>query len=184
MGGTMDKKAKNPMKWPFLISLLCAVLLVAAFFLPLSSAKGDYREKQKEMSDYPVTEGSSMTYGDLMDISMYECGEVFTILISEGGYTGTMAIGYIALIVAIGLFSLLSLLFVFLKHPVPVLVFNALNLLLYLCWTFSELVESSLLDYNRSDWGVAYYLYYICFLGLFAGAVWLLVVKRRNKRSK
>lgn len=172
------------MKWPFLISLLCAVLLVAAFFLPLSSAKGDYREKQKEMSDYPVTEGSSMTYGDLMDISMYECGEVFTILVSEGGYTGTVAIGYVALVAAIGLFSLLSLLFVLLKHPVPVLVFNALNLILYLCWCFSGTVGYALLDNNKYARSVAYYLYYICFLGLFAGALWLLVVKRKMLAKK
>ena len=170
----------HALRLPFLVTLAAAFIVVASFFLPLATANeehAEYLQKYAEKFSVPEIE---MTNEDVIHISMYEYFRMYGVIYSTVNQTlGTVLM---VIIGAAGILSLVTVLFVLFKKPIVVFIFNALTLGAYylMVWDFKD---RGVMPNNNYDWGIAYYLYYIGIAAVFAGAVWLLIAKVKQKRK-
>lgn len=172
----------------FWVTLTAVVLVVTAFFLPLITAKAEYADALKTLAavsskyaDPFNVMGIELTAEDAIHISMFELAKISWA--AFGSMDQTVAALGTAIISATGILSLITLLFTLFKKPVAVMIFNALTLGVYymMVRNVKDLVVTPDSSY---DLGIAYYLYYIGFAAVFAGAVWLLIAKIKLKRAK
>lgn len=163
---------------PFLITLICAVILVASFFLPFAAANGSYRDYLKSYPDYEYAGEIGMTNSDAVDISLLEYMRIY---IAGLDYSLAISVICLVLISAIALFSLLVLLFAALRKPIPLLIFNCLNFGAFSLLSF-DFSDRGVLPSSNYALGFANYLYYVISAALLAGSIWLLIVKVREKR--
>lgn len=80
---------------------------------------------------------------------------------------------YTAMVMIIGGFTLLTVLFALLKKATPVIIFNIISAITFL-------IVTPVLKF----WGIGCYIFFIAFVVTFVGAIWMLVVKSRLKRQK
>ena len=173
--------SRHTLRLPFLITLAAAIIVVAAFFLPLATANEEhleYLEKYAEEFSVPEIE---MTNGDVIHISMYEYFRMYGVVYST--IDKTLGTVLMVLIGAVGILSLVTLLFALFKRPIAVIICNALTLGAYYLMTW-DFKDRGVMPNSNYDWGMAYYLYYIGIAAVFAGAVWLLVARIQQKRQK
>lgn len=178
----------HALRLPFWATLAAVVLVVAAFFLPLATAKAEYADALKTLAavsskytDPFNVMGIELTAEDAIHISMFELAKISWA--AFGSMDQTVAALGTAIISATGILSLITLLFTLFKKPVAVMIFNALTLGVYymMVRNLKDLVVTPDSSY---DLGIAYYLYYIGFAAVFAGAVWLLIAKIKLKQAK
>ncbi len=172
----MEKQKKfNELFIPFIIVLAGTLFMVISLFLPYSTAIGDHEEYINRFSDEIAYEELDMTYDDTMNLSMAEYAKVY-------GSMGQSFTLYVALVVLIGGFSSLALLFACLKKPIPIIIFTVLAFLVFCLqnWDYSDrgVVPSS--DY---DWGAAYYIFPAAAAVAFIGSICLLVQKIKINRK-
>lgn len=179
---------RHALRLPFWVTLTAAILVVAAFFLPLATAKAEYADALKKLAamsskytDPFHVMGIELSAEDAIHISMYELAKISWAAFDT--IDKTFAALGIAIISATGILSLVTLLFTLFKKPVAVMIFNALTLGVYymMVRNLKDLVVTPDSNY---DLGIAYYLYYIGIAAVFAGAVWLLTGKIKLKRQK
>lgn len=163
-----------------IISILGALLLVVAFFLPYATGTDEYKERIEANPEGVSIESIGMTNADAVDISMMEYTRVY--MSAEMLGVSEFYLIYVPFMAGLLACALLALLFAALRKPIPVIVFSALTLglSLFLNWDFEDrgVVPSSLYD-----WGVAKWIYLVAAVIAIAGAAWLLVVKMREKRA-
>lgn len=84
--------------------------------------------------------------------------------------------------VQIGILSCITLLLTILKKPAAVMIVNTLVLGAFrlLCYDFED---RGVIGNSRYNWGIAYYLYYIGIAVIYAGAVWMFIIKRKQKKT-
>lgn len=172
-GGIIDKI-------PWFVSVVGALLLVAAFFLPYASGNEEYRERIAANPDAMNVESIGMTNADSADVSLLEYMRVY--MSEEASGVSELLVVYVFLMAGILVCAAIALLLAVLRRPIGVMVFTVftLGLTLVLNWDFEDrgVVPSSIYD-----WGVAKWIYMVAAAVAFAGAVWLLVVKVREKRT-
>lgn len=162
----MDNSIKNSNgKTLLLVSMLTAlvgsVLMCVSLFLPYIT--GGYAE---------IKSASMVSY-------------VMLALDKGAQYTGSTLLGTIMLVIVIfiGLFSLLSLLFSIIKKPIPLLIFTILSCAVFsvLCWDFTD---RGVVGENALSWGAAFYTFIIGAVISFAGAVFMITQKIKIKKSE
>lgn len=176
-------KIKNKMFAPFCVSLIGSLMIIAAFFLPYTSATDNYKVYLENNPDEMYAEEISMTNENAVGISMLEYARIFGFATEmDDEWSQEVGIADLTVIVSIGLFSLLTLLFSLLKKPVPTIIFNLLNFGAFrlLSWDFED---RGVIPSGNFDWSISYYLYHICALIVIAGAVWCLVTKIQAKKE-
>lgn len=169
---------------PWAIALFGAIILIAAFFLPYAAAKADYGEWLSEHPDNMYAEEIGMTNKDAVGISPFEFFRMYLYYASNSsGYNQTVSI---ICVVTLGLtagFTLLCALFAALRKPVPLIVFDVLTFAVLLLMNF-DFEDRGVIPNRNYDWGAAKYVYFIGIAVTFAGAVWLLITKIKNRVRK
>lgn len=182
----MDKKSKlnranmdTDFKLSFLATLIVALLTVTAFFLPLASANDEYEKYLKEYAQEFNVEEIEMTNEDAVHVSMYEFVKIYWATYSF--VDATLGIVGITVSGAVGVLSLITLLFTLLRKPIAVFVFDLLTFGAYclLIWDFKD---RGVVPGSHYDWGIAYYLYFISLFLVLLGAAWMFWIKANMKK--
>lgn len=179
----MEMKRKSVTFIPFIVSLVGALILVAAFFLPTFSSTAERRESLEDFADeidYDF-EAAGMTYRDTMDISLFEFLKVYMAEAKEDG--GDEATVVVAVFAAIEILALLVLLFAALKKAIPLLIFNCLTFGVFRLLIFGFEMDDNIARFGY-NWGISYYLYHIAPAIIVVGSIWLLVAKIIEKKQK
>lgn len=171
-------KKSNKTLLPFIVMLVGSLLLVTTLFLPYTSAVGDYAESLEAMPDMVVYDEADMTAADMTDVSMFDYVRIYGSMLD----TYSAGIINIVLVVIIGVFAVLDVLFSVLRKGVPVIVFSILGTIVFLIqnWDFTD---RGVAPSVRYDWGIAYYVFFAAALITLAGAVFMVVCKVQAKKS-
>ncbi len=96
-----------------------------------------------------------------------------------GGAVGTTIIVVVILLTS---FTVLTTLFVLLRKAIPTIIFNIISLAIFyaLTWDFQD---RGVVSESRFDFGISYYLYWVGFIIIFVGGVWLLIAKIKRKKA-
>ncbi|MDE5576066.1 MAG: hypothetical protein K2J11_01590 [Oscillospiraceae bacterium] len=168
---------------PLIIALCGVIMLIAAFFLPYAAADSEYKEWLVDHADGMYAEEIGMTNSDAIGISPFEFLRIY--IYGASNYSGSNQTISVICIVMIGLiagFTLLCTLFAALRKPIPLIVFDILTLAVLLLMNY-DFESRGVISNGRYDWGIASYLYFIGFTVTFVGAVWLLIIKIKAKKS-
>ena len=169
----MDDKNGQMRTIAVVTTIVAALLLVAAFFLPYASATEDYRAALGQLSQNPF----GLENGDLADVSLFEYARIYLNAAPEA-----FAAVYVPLTVAPAVLGVLTLLFAALRKPIPAIVFSALTVAvtLLLNWDFED---RGVIPSSTYDWGIAKWVYLVAGVAVIACAVWQLVLRRKAKRA-
>lgn len=173
-------KMKKALRLPFVISLIASLAVIIAFFMPLGSANEEYREYLEEYSQEINVEEIEMTNKEAINVSMYDFVKIYWNVYRP--IDKTLATLVTAIIGATGGLSLMALLFVLLKKPIGIFIFNLLTFASYhlMMWDFKD---RGVIPSRYYDWGAAYYLYYAGLVLLFAASIYMLVKKIQVKKQ-
>lgn len=120
-------------------------------------------------------------YGEMNSSSMI--GYVKLALDQGAQYFGTSAFGIImlVLVILIGLFSLLAVIFSLVKKPIPIIIFAVLACIVFcvLCWDFTD---RGVVGKSALSWGAAFYTFIAGEVIALASAVFMLIQKIRIKK--
>lgn len=162
------------------VTIVAALLLVAAFFLPYAAGVSEYREALGMMSENPYSEALGMSNEDLADVSLFEYARIYSAA-GELGMAETFAAVYVPLTVAPAVLGVLTLLFAALRKPIPAIVFSVLTVALtfLLNWDFED---RGVIPSDMYDWGIARWVYLIAGVVVIACAIWQIVLRRQARR--
>lgn len=163
---------------PFFVTLLATIAMVVAIFLPFAVATPEY---SKELGDVNKFVTSSVTTNDLKSISMPEFANIYKNNTGEI-FNATDGNFYIGLLYFIGVFTSASIVFIYFKKAIPVIIFTILNFLAFLFQNI-DIAHRNFLTPEAYNHGAGYYLFYIASALAFAGAVWMLIIKIRLKNK-
>ena len=165
--------AKRNMKYPVMITIIGSILLVLMLFLPFASAKGEYKEELKENSEKMYSE--TMTCGDAVNISLTEFIGIYSEI--EGDIASATKTVIVFFIVLSGLTLIMSLC----KKPAGIMLF-AFSAMLAFMLIQADFSDRGVMSGDNYGWGVANFLTYIIVIGIFVGAVWLFIQKKKIKK--
>ena len=128
---TAPRKGKNIMKTkntfiPFLIMIVVSLALAASFFLPYASVTAETRaviEKYPDEIFFPEVE---MAAKDAADMSLLNFFNIYSYM-AGNNISVDVATTCVVMISLLALFTVLIILFVILKRPVPIIVFTLLG---------------------------------------------------------
>ena len=163
-----------------MVTIVAALLLVVAFFLPYASGTQEFREGLSSMTANPYSETLGMSNEDLADISLFEYVRIYSAS-GELGMGDAFAAVYLPLTVAPAVLGVLTLLFAALRKPIPSVVFSALAvaLTLLLNWDFED---RGVIPSSSYDWGIARWVYLVAGVAVIACAIWQIVLRKRSKQ--
>lgn len=176
----MDKIAKKTLneklKLPFIVALIGVLILVVGLFLPYITAAGEMAEYIENNPDRIEIKDLGLTAGDLKDIPVISVSQIITGIYGEDD-------GAIAnvIVMIFGGFLALTALFVILKKPIAVIIFN---LLTYGVFAFlSAYMKEDFIDSDKYAWGIGYAIIQVAVAVVFVAAIWMLVKKIIAKRE-
>lgn len=168
------------MRYPVLITIIGAILMLLMLLLPYASATEDYEERLMKYEDEMYVEEIGMTNADAVNISLLEFVRIYSEAASQGMHKDIS----IACIVIISIFAgcaILTLLMTLIKKPIGIIIFDLLTMVAFkiICFDFKD---RGVIPSSYFDWGIAHYLAYVIGVIIFAGAIWLFVEKRKAKK--
>lgn len=169
------------MKIAIIVTIIAAVLSAAAVFMPFASSIDDTRKNLKEYSENESVEGSGITNGDMVDVSLFEYGKAYAFL-AKSDIQKEIAIGGIVLIGAYAFFALLTLLFSAIKKPIATIIFEILTMGVFLLLRF-DFSDRGVVPSRSYDWGFGNYVVFIMAVLIVVGSVITLVEKKREKNN-
>lgn len=160
-------------------TIVAALLLVAAFFLPYASGTQEFREGLSSMTANPYSETLGMSNEDLADISLFEYVRIYSAS-GELGMGDAFAAVYVPLTVAPVVLGVLTLLFAVLRKPVPAVVFSVLSVALtfLLNWDFED---RGVIPSSSYGWGIARWVYLVAGVAVIACAIWQIVLRKQSR---
>ncbi len=190
IGGKWSMNTKNT-TIPFVIMLVSVIALIASFFLPYASVSDERREILEKHPDEIVDEATGMTSLEIADMSIIEYGKVYFKIMTEGKkmdesvtkndiLTATIDVVIIGLI---SLFTILLLIFVLGKKPIASMIFSILDFGTLFLYAFDHKDRGAIGEGRFYDFSYAYYVFYVALIVLFIAAIWLLIVKKKNKKA-
>lgn len=176
----MDKITKKTLneklKVPFIVALIGVLILVIGMFLPYITAVGEMGEYIEKYPDRIEIKDLELTASDLKDIPVISVSQIITGIYGEDD-------GAIANVIVIAFcgFVALTALFVILKKPIAVMIFELLS---YGVFAFlSAYMKEDFIDPDKYAWGIGYAFIQIAIAVVFAAAIWMLVKKVITKRE-
>lgn len=162
-------------------TMVAALLLVVAFFLPYAAGVDEYRETLGALSANPYSEVLGMSNEDLADISLLEYARIYGAS-GELGMPEEFAAVYVPLTVAPAVLGALTLLFAVLRKPIPSILFSVLTVALtfLLNWDFED---RGVIPSDTYDWGVARWVYLAAGVAVIVCAIWQIVLRRQAKNA-
>lgn len=167
---------------PFVVLLVATIMTIASFFLPYTSVTPERRELIEQFPDGIFVEEIGMTNKDIADMSLVEYFKVYSYMANNNQSVSDSVI-CITMICVTALFTLLIALFVCLRRAVPIIVFSILDFGIFCLLGKSFEILGVGGKYGSYEFSVAYYLFIIALIIIFAAAIWLLIVKMKNKRA-
>ena len=176
----MDKIAKKTLnkklKFPFIVALIGVLILVVGMFLPYITAVGEMGEYIEKYPDRIEIEDLELTASDLKDIPVISVSQIISGIYGEddGALANVIVFTFCG-------FVALTALFVIIKKPIAVMIFN---LLAYGVFAFlSAYMKEDFIDPDKYAWGIGYTGIQIAIAVVFAAAIWMLVKKIIAKRE-
>lgn len=176
----MDKIAKQTLNKrltiPFVVTLIGVLLIIVGLFLPYMTAVGEMAEYIENNPDRIEIKDLNLTASDLADISILSVNKLITGVYGEDD-------GEIAniIVMVLGGFLAMTMLFTLLKKPIAVMIFD-----LFTCGTFfflGFLMKEDFITADTYAWGIGYYAFLISAVVVFAAAIWMLVKKISVKKE-
>ena len=160
-------------------TIVAALLLVVAFFLPYAAGTQEFREGLGSMSANPYSETLGMSNEDLADISLFEYARIYSAS-DELGMGDAFATVYVPLTVAPAVLGVLTLFFAALRKPIPSVVFSVLAVALtfLLNWDFED---RGVIPSSSYDWGIARWVYLVAGVAVIACAIWQIVLRKQSR---
>ena len=160
-------------------TIVAALLLVVAFFLPYASGTQEFREGLSSMSANPYSETLGMSNDDIVDLSLAEHVRIYSAA-GELGMPEEFAAVYVPLMVAPAVLGVLTLLFAALRKPIPSIIFSVLTLALtfLLNWDFED---RGVIPGSNYDWGIARWVYLVAGIAVIACSVWQVVPRKQSR---
>lgn len=174
-------KAQNTLI-PFIVLLVAVLIAVASFFLPYSSVTAERREMIDKYPDEMFVQELGMTSKDAADMSLMEYFNVYSYMAGHN-QSVEIAITCVVMICVVAFFTLLTVLFVCLRKAVPTIVFSLLDLGVFFLLGADFQMRGVIGDGKTYTFAIAYYLFIAALIVIFAAAIWLLVVKMKNKKA-
>lgn len=183
----MDKKAvkqavakRKELGPPRIAALIGALIIIAAFFLPIATATEEHREHLEKYADYMNVEEINMTNEDAIDVSVFDFARMYGVLLDTGNRDLGVLMLIVIAVIAVG--SVLALLMAFAKKPIATIIFSvlAMGAEWLLLWDFKD---RGVFPGNDYGYGMAYYLYYAGAVVILAGAIWMMITKIKLKRE-
>lgn len=170
------EKKNQRLKKPFVVTLAGVLIMIAALFLPYMTAVGDTAEYIEEHPDRVEIKSLELTASDLANISLVSVHNLIAGIYGEDdGAIANVIVG------VLGGCLMLTMLFVMIKKPIPVMMFDLLSCGVFLFLNF--LMKDDFIDKDKYAWGFGYYAILLGAIVLFAGAIWTLATKISNKRQ-
>lgn len=166
---------------PFLTAVIGSVLLIISLFAPFASAKGEYRESLENNPEAVYSEEADMTAKDAVSISLTEFVKIDSAA-AEMGISEETAVANMAIIIAFGVFAVLTLLFSLLSKPIAAIIFDILSFAV-LNLIKVDFKDRGIIPSNSYDWGISQYICYIGIIAVAVGAVLTLIYKIKNKKN-
>ncbi len=176
----MNETKVPPTTVAAIASIIGALLLIIAFFLPYAAARDEYRADLLAYPDLILDKELGLSNADVVDLSLFEYASIYAGQ-TESAF-GPIAVIYLAVIGAAALTALLALLFALLRKATPAAIFAMLNMstVLLLNWDFED---RGMLPNTTYDWGIAKWVYLISAILVIASAIWLFILKHRAKAT-
>ncbi len=178
----MNETKTKRILYPFLISLVGSIMMVVIMWLPYATANEEYEKYLMENEDRIYAEEIGMTNGDAVNISLFEFIKIYGEASGQGSY-GVVATTCVVIISMYGAMALLTVVMSALRKPVGIIVFDVLTLIMLKIVNF-DFEDRGIIPSGRYDWGIASYITYIIGVVVVAGAVWLIIEKKRGKECK
>lgn len=173
----MDKQTLNKkLQTPFIVGLVGVLILAIALFLPYLTAVGEMAEYIKHNPDRVEFASLNLTAGDLANVPIISVSKLITGVYGEND--GQIA--NIIVLVFCGL-SAFTAVFVVVKKPIAVMIFDLLAGGTFFFLT--SLMKDDFIDADKYARGIGYYAILIAAVGIFASAVWMLVIKIAAKKQ-
>lgn len=170
------ERKKPKIMLPFVTTLVGVLIMAIALFLPYMTAVGEMAEYIEKYPDRMEIASLELTAGDLENIPVVSVGNIITAVYGEDdGTIGNM------IVMVFGGFLALAALFVVLKNPIAVMIFDLLAGGVFFFLNF--LMKEDFIAADKYAWGLGYYTVIVAVVAIFAGAVWLLVTKVSLKRE-
>ena len=176
----MDKISKKTLneklKLPFIVALIGLLILVIGMFLPYITAVGEMGEYIEKYPDRIEIKDLELTASDLKDIPVISVSQIITGIYGEDD-------GAIAnvIVMVFGGFLALTVLFVILKKPIAIMIFDLLAFGSFSFLNFA--MKEDFIDPDKYAWGIGYTIIQVGVAIVFATAIWMLVKKIIVKRE-
>lgn len=176
----MDKIAKKTLneklKLPFIVALIGVLILVVGMFLPYITAVGEMGEYIEKYPDKIEIKDLELTASDLKDIPVISVSQIITGIYGEDD-------GAIAnvIVMIFGGFLVLTALFVILKKPIAIMIFDLLAFGSFSFLNFA--MKEDFISPDKYAWGIGYHVIQAAIAVVFVAAIWILVKKIIAKRE-
>ncbi len=165
---------------PFLIVLASSLAMIISLLLPYATACDSYKEYLNQANDSSFAE-IGILGKNLINISMVRYARIYAYF-SKALLGSNWGFFYTGIVAAIGLFSLLALLFSIFKKPIPIMIFDVFAFIIFQIQSW-DYTDRGIIGNSHYTFGTAYYVFYIASVFLFIGAIWLLVSEIVIKRK-
>lgn len=179
----MDKRERKSIikqrtKWPTMVALLGAVLMVLCVFLPYSTVTDEREEWIDKHPDTMAVEEMNLTSAEVKNVSMVRYAYIYNTIWHES------AVGMLAALIMGG--ALVAALFAWGRKPIGALIFGGLSYGVF-CLMNLEFTDKGIIPSDSYDWGLAHSLLPIAAAILVAGVIWMfvekIIVKKQLKQS-
>ncbi len=176
----MERNTKmiiNEKMIPLVVSLIGILLMCIGMFLPYFTAVGEMAEYIEKNPDRIESKNPELTAGDMENVPLISVNKIITAIYGEDD--GTVAVVVVAVFAG---FLALTALFVFIKKPVAVMLFDLLACGVFLF--LNSLVKEDFIDPDKYAWGIGWYVIAIAGVIILSGAIWMLVNRIIAKRGQ
>ena len=183
----MDKKErkaiiKQKTIFPFLVTLVAALVMAACVFLPYSTATTERAEWIDNYPDTVVMEEMDLTAADMKNVSLVKYAHIYYTMSEEYWHDSTIGIFYIVLVAMVGGGAFIAALFVSARKPFWCLVFGALSTGVFRLLNY-DFTDRGVIPSDSYDWGIAHTIFPIAATVAMLGALWMLIQKIIVKRK-
>ncbi len=164
---------------PFILALLGSLLMIITLFLPFSTATDDFKAEINKNPDFIIYEDIDLKASDVVNRSMVDYARVYSALSNRLFATNEGTI-YVGIVAAIGIFALIGLISSAFRKATPTIIFTILSFLVFAFLSF-DFYHRGEIPNESYNWGFGYYIFYVATIITLIGAIWLFIVKHKNK---
>ncbi len=167
---------------PFILAILGSLLMIITLFLPFSTATEDFKAEINKNPEFVIYEDIDLKAKDVVNRSMIDYAKVYRSM-SNRLFATNEGIIYVGIVATIGIFALIALISSVFKKATPTIIFAILSFLVFAFLSF-DFYHRGEIPSDSYNWGFGYYIFYVATIITLVGAIWLLVVKHKNKTHK